>query len=75
MKLIINFNDKELQKLAQAKLIQPEPLEINLTDGKKAILKSQLETQLRPVLKEDDYQRFDFEKAGSDLEKIGQKFI
>ena len=72
---IINFNDKELQGLAKIKLSKPEPLEIDLSESKKQILTSQLETQLRPVLREKDYQQFDFEKAWNDLEKIGENFI
>lgn len=72
---IINFNDKELQGLAKIKLRKPEPLEIDLSESKKQILTSQLETQLRPVLREKDYQQFDFEKAWSDLRQIGENFI
>ncbi len=72
---IININDKEFQELAKVKLIKPELLEINLSDSKKQILKSQLESQLRPVLREGDYKQFDFEKAWSDLKLIGDKFI
>jgi predicted nucleotidyltransferase component of viral defense system len=72
---IINFNDKELQGLAKIKLSKPEPLEIDLSKSKRQILKSQLESQLKPVLREKDYQQFDFEKAWGDLERIGEKFI
>lgn len=71
---IINFEDKQLQELARIKLTKPEPLEINLSETKKQILQSQLEAQLRPVLREGDYKQFDFEKAWNDLERIGEKF-
>jgi predicted nucleotidyltransferase component of viral defense system len=72
---IIDLNDKQLQDLAKIKLSKPDVLEIDLSESKKQILKSQLEGILRPVLKEEDYKQFDFEKAWNDLEKIGEKFI
>ncbi len=72
---ILDLNDKEFQQLAQRKLTKPELLEIDLSDSKKQILSSQLEAQLRPVLREDDYKEFDFEKAWNDLKRIGDKFI
>lgn len=72
---IIDLDDQELRDLAKIKLIKPEALEIDLSETKKQTLKLQLEAQLRPVLRKEDYEQFDFEKAWSDLEKIGQKFI
>lgn len=72
---IIDLGDKQLQELAKIKLTKPDVLEIDLSESKKQILKSQLEGILRPVLKEEDYKQFDFEKAWNDLEKIGEKFI
>jgi len=71
---VIDFADKQLQNLAKIKLTQPELLKIDLSESKKQILRSQLEAQLRPVLREDDYQQFDFEKAWGDLKQIGEKF-
>lgn len=72
---VIDLSNKQLLDLAKVKLNKPEVLEIDLSEGKKQILQSQLEAQLRPVLREDDYKQFDFEKAWNDLEKIGEKFI
>jgi predicted nucleotidyltransferase component of viral defense system len=71
---VIDFADKQLQNLAKIKLTQPELLKIDLSESKKQILRSQLEAQLRPVLREDDYQQFDFGKAWNDLKQIGEKF-
>ncbi|MCE2928494.1 MAG: nucleotidyl transferase AbiEii/AbiGii toxin family protein [Candidatus Caenarcaniphilales bacterium] len=70
---VIDLSDKQLQDLAKIKLCKPEVLEINLSDSKKQILKSQLEAQLRPVLREEDYMQFDFEKAWSDLQRVAEK--
>lgn len=72
---VIDLGDKQLLDLAKIKLNKPEVLEIDLSESKKQILESQLEAQLRPVLREEDYQQFNFEKAWGDLEKIGEKFI
>ncbi len=72
---IIDFGDRQLIDLARMKLTKPELLEVDLSDNKREILKSQLETQLRPVLREQDYQQFNFDRAWSDLERIGEKFI
>lgn len=72
---IIDFDDKNLQDLAKIKLTKPESLEIDLSDSKKQILTLQLEAQLRPVLRAEDYQQFNFEKAWNDLQRIGEKFI
>ncbi len=69
---VIDLSDKQLLDLAKIKLNKPEVLEIDLSESKKQILESQLEAQLRPVLREKDYQEFDFEKAWNDLEKIGE---
>lgn len=73
-KQVVDFTDQELQDLARIKLSKAEALEIDLSETKKQILKSQLEAQLRPVLREEDYQQFDFEKAWDDLEKIAEGF-
>lgn len=67
---ILDVYNKEFQELTKIKLVRPEPLAIDLFDSKKQILESQLETQLRPVLREEDYRQFDFEKAWSDLNQI-----
>jgi len=72
---VIDLSDKQLLDLAKIKLNKPEPLEIDLSESKKQILQSQLESQLKPVLRKDDYRQFDFEKAWDDLEKIREKFI
>lgn len=69
---IINFNDKELQGLAKIKLSKPEPLEIDLSESKKQILRSQLDAQLKPVLREEDYKQFDFDKAWNDLKRLAE---
>ncbi len=70
---IIDFDNEELHEFLRIKLSKPESLEMDLSDSKKQILKSQLEAQLRPVLRNKDYEKFDFEKAWSLLEKIAEK--
>ena len=72
---VIDLGDKQLLDLAKIKLNKPEVLEIDLSENKKQILESQLEAQLKPVLREENYKQFNFEKAWSDLERIGEKFI
>lgn len=47
----------------------------NLTDERKKIFKQQLVSNLRPVLRESDYQQFDFEKAWENLTNLSKKLF
>ena len=50
-------------RLLKKKLQVPENDEIDISATRKRELMSQLETQLKPVLRSADYELFDFEKA------------
>jgi len=49
--------------LVNQKLQVPDNAEIDISVGRKKELLSQLETQLKPVLRSTDYESFDFERA------------
>ena len=69
---ILELADLELAKLTQQKLAVPGNDFIGLTPERIIMLKAQLESELRPVLQDGIYQRFDFEKCLSmvrDFEK------
>lgn len=72
---IIDINDAQFQVLAKIKLTKPDLLEIDLSDTKKQILTTQLEAQLRPVLREQDYERFDFEKAWTGMIRVAEQLV
>ena len=55
--------DDALMAILKEKLSIPENEEVDLSQEKLDQLRAQLETQLRPVLRSDDYASFDLEQA------------
>lgn len=70
---ILNPNDEELAKLVTIKMTSPEPLEIRTGVDRKAEFNAQIETQLKPVLRDIDFKTFHFEKAWAQLEQITKR--
>ena len=50
-------------KLIKQKLVVPGNLPMDISQRRMEALRKQLETQLRPVLREKDYTEFDLERA------------
>jgi hypothetical protein len=59
----INTDDRRLIELVRSKLAVPGNDALDVSDEKHAILKRQVQGQLRPVLREADYAAFDLERA------------
>jgi predicted nucleotidyltransferase component of viral defense system len=62
-RLGVNLEDPHLVGLLKRKLQVPDNDEIDVSNARKKELLSQLETQLKPVLRSSDYDMFDFERA------------
>ena len=59
----LNINDSAFIDLIRNKLAVPGTIAIDLTEDRIEILNKQLETELKPVLRKDDYASFDIERA------------
>jgi predicted nucleotidyltransferase component of viral defense system len=62
-RLGIHLGEAELIKLIKKKLEVPGNLPVDISQQRMDALRKQLETQLRPVLREKDYTEFDLERA------------
>ena len=62
-RLDVRISDEELVKLVSQKLAVPGNDPVNVSAGRLALLKRQLETQLKPVLREKDYSDFNLDRA------------
>ena len=62
-RLDVNLEEPHLVGLLKKKLQVPDNDEIDVSIARKKELLSQLETQLKPVLRSSDYDMFDFERA------------
>lgn len=67
---IVDFFDPSFQSLVIRKLAVPGNEIVDLGDGRKSKLVAQIETELRPVLRPKDFEKFDFNEAWEELAKI-----
>jgi predicted nucleotidyltransferase component of viral defense system len=73
--LDIDFNSKEFLNLVKEKLLIPGNDPIQIEDLKKKQLQDQIKTELKPVLRDRDYQQFDFEEVYKLVKQVGSKVI
>ncbi len=71
----INFKDKKFRELVQLKLNKPEKRIINLSEERKKELSFQVQSMLKPVLRIQDFNQFNFDLAWKRLCEIGEEFI
>jgi len=71
----LDFLDPGFQGLVMKKLTVPGNGEVRLDDARKALLLQQVEAELRPVLRPEDFEKFDFQKAWSTLVALGAKMV
>ncbi len=69
----IDFFDPIFQELVLKKLSIPGNGKPTLDTNRKSQMLSQVETELRPVLRPKDFELFEFEKAWSNLVFLGEK--
>jgi predicted nucleotidyltransferase component of viral defense system len=72
-RLDIHLTDTELVRLVRLKLVVPGNDSVDLSEGRLGTLRGQLETRLKPVLREKDYSDFDLERAIEAVIKMGRK--
>ncbi|MBI3534674.1 MAG: nucleotidyl transferase AbiEii/AbiGii toxin family protein [Deltaproteobacteria bacterium] len=71
-KKVIDFEDSELIDLVIKKMSAPEPLLIKLDLSRKNAFKAQVDTQLKPVLRDVDFDMFDFDQGWKRLLQISE---
>jgi predicted nucleotidyltransferase component of viral defense system len=71
-KLVIKQNDKELLRLAAQKVEIGGSVDFQLHEQRKKELKEQVHTQLRSVLRSEDFKQFDFEQAWIHLSEVAE---
>jgi len=74
-KLEIPIEDMEFIELVKQKLSVPGNLPVNISQTRLDILRQQLETQLKPVLREKDFVDFDLEHSIQTVTKMAEKVI
>jgi predicted nucleotidyltransferase component of viral defense system len=62
-KLGLDSHDKPMERLIQFKIEVPGNEPIDVSEKRRSLLQQQKETHLKPVLREEDYQAFDLERA------------
>ena len=71
--LKIDFLDKKFKKLVEQKLDVPDNDPIDISNVRKKKLQLQIETELKPFLRPEDFNKFDFEIAFKIVEQIKKK--
>ncbi len=69
----INLEDIQFQKLVVKKLSIPGNSVIDLSEKREHLLREQLDLELKPVLRQDDYEKFDFDRAWQNLKEFSKK--
>jgi predicted nucleotidyltransferase component of viral defense system len=70
-KMGIDLSEERLLDLVRKKLAVPENDPVNLDSSRKEMLKAQLNTELKPILREQDLQQFDLDRAFNLVAEIG----
>jgi predicted nucleotidyltransferase component of viral defense system len=69
----LDLSKKDFLDLVIRKLTVPGNDPVNITSARKEVLRRQLETELKPILREKDFQRFDLDRAFNLVTQIGSK--
>lgn len=69
----LDLSKKHFLDLAIRKLTVPGNDPVNITLSRKEMLKRQLETELKPILREKDFQQFDLDRAFNLVAEIGSR--
>jgi predicted nucleotidyltransferase component of viral defense system len=67
----LDTNDRQLIELVRSKLAVPGNDAIDMSEARHGLLKRQVQGQLRPVLREDDFAVFDLERAFAIVARLG----
>jgi predicted nucleotidyltransferase component of viral defense system len=69
----LDLSKKDFLDLVIRKLTVPGNDPVNITSARKEVLRRQLETELKPILREKDFQRFDLDRAFNLVTHIGSR--
>jgi predicted nucleotidyltransferase component of viral defense system len=69
----LDLSEKDFLDLAVRKLTVPGNDPVNITPARQEMLRRQLETELKPILREKDFQRFDLDRAFGLVAQIGSR--
>jgi hypothetical protein len=72
-KMNLKLNEEQFLEFVKKKLAVPGNDPLNITLPRKEMLKRQLETELKPILREKDFQQFDLDRAFNLVADIGSK--
>jgi len=67
------WNEEQFLKFVKKKLAVPGNDSLNIALSRKQILKRQMETELKPILREKDFQQFDLDRAFDLVAEIGSR--
>ena len=71
----LDLSKKDFLDLVMRKLTVPGNDPVNITSARKEVLRRQLETELKPILREKDFQRFDLDRAFNLVTQIGSNVL
>ena len=73
IKMNLNLNEEQFLEFVKKKLTVPGNDPLNITLARKEMLRRQLETELKPILREKDFQQFNLDRAFNLVAEIGSK--
>ena len=74
-KMGLDLSKEGLVELVRKKLAVPENDPVNLDLPQKEMLKAQLNTELKPILREQDFQQFDLDRAFNLIVEVRSKLL
>jgi predicted nucleotidyltransferase component of viral defense system len=72
-KMNFKWNEEQFLQFVKKKLTLPGNDPLNITLSRKEMLKRQMETELKPILREKDFQQFDLDRAFNLVAEIASK--
>ncbi|GAI05677.1 unnamed protein product, partial [marine sediment metagenome] len=74
-RLDLDLKEPRLAELVIQKLKVPDNDPIDISHFRKAALRAQLDTQLKPVLRRQDFQKFDLNRTFELLAEMGSRIM
>ena len=69
----LDTGDRALLDLLRRKLLVPGTAPVDVSSDRARRLRPQLEAELRPVLREQDFRQFDLERAFDTIRTVAQR--
>jgi hypothetical protein len=71
--LNLDLKNSNLTECVISKLKVPDNDPIDISPSRKATIRAQLDTQLKPVLRQQDFEKFDLDRAFEMVAEIGHR--